>query len=112
MGGVSNGTFTENKQKMSKYTSEFNTLFLELTGIKPQHATKGTDGFYFIPQESSLNNKDASKRHRISLLAGPNGWRNHLVNGKHAGWWVLSPEWNKTLLTNRGINEYEKFLQT
>lgn len=82
-----------------KYLQEFNHLFTELSGINPEDAIKGEDGFLFIPPETKLGEKDEQKRSRISELAGPNGWRNHLVNDNYAGWWIRPPMWNTQLVT-------------
>ena len=96
--------------EMEKYIAEFNQLFEELTGIKPENATKGDDGFYFIPPETKFDEKDHNKRKRLSYLSGPNGWRNHLINDNYAGWWVLSPMWNTKLSTEAGIKDFENYL--
>ena len=69
---------------------EFNTLFEELTGIKPENAKKGEDGFLFVPPEVNLGEKDPQKRGRLAELNGDN-WRNHLVNDEYAGWWIGTP---------------------
>src|SRR4051812_17102327 len=96
--------------EMDKYITEFDQLFEELTGIKPENAIKGEDGFYFIPPEINLREKDDEKRKRITYLAGPNGWRNHLVNDEYAGWWILSPIWNTSLVTEAGLKDFENHL--
>ncbi len=69
---------------------EFNTLFEELTGIRPQDAKKDEDGFLFVPPEVQLGEKDTNKRKRLSELNGYE-WRNHIVNDEYSGWWVGTP---------------------
>ncbi len=69
---------------------EFNSLFEELTGIKPEDAKKGEDGYLFVPLEVKLGETDKKKRSRLSELNG-DAWRNHLVNDEYAGWWIGTP---------------------
>lgn len=88
---------------IEKETKEFDELFEELTGMKPDDATVGEDGFLFITSETNLGNKDRAKRKRISDLAGYNGWRNHVVNDEYAGWWIRKP----TLLVKSLAEDYQ-----
>lgn len=69
---------------------EFNSLFEELTGIKPENAKRGEDGYLFVPPEINLGEKDRKKRRRLSELNGE-AWRNHIVNDEYAGWWIGTP---------------------
>ena len=69
---------------------EFNSLFEELTGIKPENAKRGENGYLFVPPEINLGKKDRKKRRRLSELNGE-AWRNHIVNDKYSGWWVGTP---------------------
>lgn len=93
-----------------KFNEEFNQLFEELTGIKPENAVKGEDLFLFIPPEAKLSEKDENKRKRLTELAGPNGWRNHLVNNEYAGWWIRPPLWNTDLVTECCTKDFEEAL--
>lgn len=70
---------------------EFDMLFESITGIHPDNAQVGDDGFLFVPPSSNLEEKSIEQRTRISELAGPNGWRNHIVNDEYAGWWIKRP---------------------
>ncbi len=88
---------------IKKETEEFDQLFEELTGIKPNDAKVGEDGFLFIPPEVKLGDKDDKKRERIGNLAGYDGWRNHIVNDEYAGWWIRRP----TLLEKSLAEEYQ-----
>lgn len=69
----------------------FDELFLELTGKHPDRAFVGEDGFLFISPTTNLSQKPLALRSRITALAGPNGWRNHLIDDKYAGWWIRRP---------------------
>ncbi len=72
---------------------EFDELFRLLTGIHPDSAQIGDDGFLFIPPSAMKMDDDETcpLRGRISDLSGPNGWRNHLVDDNYAGWWIRRP---------------------
>ena len=72
--------------------AEFDALFLELTGIDPDTAGTNDEGFLFVPPTVPLGEEDSQQRGRISDLAGPNGWKNHLVDDEYAGWWIRRPE--------------------
>ena len=70
----------------------FDVLFKKLTGMHPDDAQVGEDGFIFIPFSEDISQNFEKETRLISELAGPNGWRNHLVNGEYAGWWIRRPE--------------------
>lgn len=70
---------------------EFDRLFQEITGINPNEAEVGADGFLFVPLSANIGEKPIEPRMRISALAGHNGWRNHLVDDEYAGWWIRRP---------------------
>ncbi|OGZ05939.1 MAG: hypothetical protein A2845_04015 [Candidatus Lloydbacteria bacterium RIFCSPHIGHO2_01_FULL_49_22] len=72
---------------------EFDALLLLLTGMVPSDAEVSADGFLFIPPNAMKMDNASSRflRVRITELAGPNGWRNHLVDDKYAGWWIRRP---------------------
>ena len=77
--------------EISEERAEFDGLFLDLTGIDPECAKVGADGFLFIPPEAEIGLKPQEPRRRICELAGSNGWRNHLENDDYAGWWIKRP---------------------
>lgn len=66
------------------YIQRFAELFLSLTGIKVEDAMVGDDGWLFVPPEMNMDEKYKYDRETIKAL----GWREHLVDGKPAGWWV------------------------
>lgn len=66
------------------YIQRFVELFLDLTGIKVTDAKVGEDGWLFVPPEINMDEKYKYDRETIKAL----GWREHLVDGKIAGWWV------------------------
>lgn len=75
---------------MPETESAFNRLFEKLTGIHPDNAIKGEDGYLFIPPESNLTKKSRIERLWLSNLADDK-WRNHIVDGEYAGWWICPP---------------------
>lgn len=76
---------------MTTKREQFDELFLELTDKHPDRAFVGQDGFLFISPTAKLPQKPLALRSRITALAGPNGWRNHVVDGTFAGWWIRRP---------------------
>lgn len=66
------------------YIQRFVELFLNLTGINAEEAKTDEEGWLFVPFEINTDEKYKYDRETIKAL----GWRDHLVNGGLAGWWV------------------------
>lgn len=64
---------------------EFDSLFEELTGVKPENAKK-EDGYLFIPPESNFHENDKYKKRRLSEIANASPKGN-----KQEGWWIRNP---------------------
>ncbi|MFH0779425.1 MAG: hypothetical protein V1928_01030 [Parcubacteria group bacterium] len=68
----------------------FDELFEQVAGIKPDEAETNEEGMLFIPPKTREANPKIRKE--LTDLAGPNGWKNHLVNDEYAGYWIRRPE--------------------
>jgi hypothetical protein len=70
---------------------QFNRIFFELTGIHVIDALVDENGWLFIPPSSNLDRGKIQKKKQLQELAG-HKWKNHIVKGGYAGWWIKPPE--------------------